>query len=146
MSPPSPTPSRSRHANPLIVLFWHSRIITWGGGVFAPAVTVWFRALERIPIKSRWPAALVRTGLDQFAFAPFVVSGPSNTSHAVGTKLLRPEIGFFAVMTLLEGKDMNAVKLKWNEVCSFLRIETDLGSDWWLFQAFVPTLQANWSL
>jgi len=86
-----------------------ARIVTWAGGIYAPLVTVWFRTLERIPIKSKWPGALVRTGLDQFAFAPFILTG------------------FFTVMTLLEGKDMNAVKKKWNE-------------------AFVPTLQANWGL
>jgi len=40
-------------------------------------VTVWFCALERIPIKSKWPAALVRTGLDQFAFTPCILTGQS---------------------------------------------------------------------
>lgn len=51
------------------------RIVTWGGGIFAPAVTVWFRQLEKLPIRSKWPAAIARTALDQFAFAPIVVSG-----------------------------------------------------------------------
>jgi hypothetical protein len=55
-----------------------SRIIIWGGGIFAPAVTGWFGALQRIPIQSKWPAALAKTGLDQFAFAPIAISG---TSH-----------------------------------------------------------------
>ncbi|ORX41118.1 hypothetical protein BD324DRAFT_40998 [Kockovaella imperatae] len=85
------------------------RIIFWGGGLFAPAVTVWFRQLQKIPIQSKWGGAIVRTSLDQFLFAPVVVTG------------------FFTVMTLLEGKDMNAVKQKWNA-------------------QFVPTLQANWGV
>ncbi|KAK4687713.1 hypothetical protein P7C73_g2404, partial [Tremellales sp. Uapishka_1] len=85
------------------------RIIAWGSLVFAPAVTVWFRALEKLPIKGKWPATIARVGLDQFAFAPIVLTG------------------FFTTMTLLEGKDMAAVKEKWNS-------------------AFVPTLQANWML
>ena len=54
-----------------------SRIIIWGGGIFAPAVTGWFGALQRIPIQSKWPAALAKTGLDQFAFAPIAISGMS---------------------------------------------------------------------
>ncbi|WVQ95538.1 protein SYM1 [Kwoniella sp. CBS 9459] len=86
-----------------------ARIVVWGGGIFAPVVTVWFRTLERLPIKSKWPATFARVGLDQFVFAPIVLSG------------------FFTAMTLMEGKDMNAVKQKWTE-------------------AFVPTLKANWSL
>jgi hypothetical protein len=55
-----------------------SRIIIWGGGIFAPAVTGWFGALQRIPIQSKWPAALAKTGLDQFAFAPIAISGTSS--------------------------------------------------------------------
>lgn len=55
-----------------------SRIIIWGGGIFAPAVTGWFGALQRIPIQSKWPSALVKTGLDQFAFAPIAISGTSS--------------------------------------------------------------------
>ncbi|WVQ86057.1 protein SYM1 [Cryptococcus sp. DSM 104549] len=86
-----------------------ARIVTWGGLLFAPAVTVWFRALERIPIKNKIAGTVARVGLDQFAFAPCVLSG------------------FFTAMTLMEGKDFNAVKTKWND-------------------AFVPTLQANWML
>jgi len=85
------------------------RITIWGGGCFAPAVTVWFRVLQRIPIQSKWPAAIVRTGLDQFGFAPVIISG------------------FFTFTTLLEGKDMQAVREKWH-------------------QSFMPTLRANWSL
>jgi hypothetical protein len=38
-------------------------------------VTGWFGALQRIPIQSKWPAALAKTGLDQFAFAPIAISG-----------------------------------------------------------------------
>jgi len=72
-------------------------------------VTVWFRVLQRIPIQSKWPAAIVRTGLDQFGFAPVIISG------------------FFTFTTLLEGKDMQAVREKWH-------------------QSFMPTLRANWSL
>ena len=52
-----------------------SRIVVWGGGIFAPAVTVWFRTLERIPIRAKWPGAIARMSLDQFLFAPFVLTG-----------------------------------------------------------------------
>ena len=51
------------------------RIVVWGGGIFAPAVTVWFRALERVPIKAKWPGAIARMSLDQFLFAPMVLTG-----------------------------------------------------------------------
>ncbi|ORY29640.1 protein SYM1 [Naematelia encephala] len=85
------------------------RIVAWGGGVFAPVVSVWFRVLERVPIKSKWPGAIVRMSLDQFIAAPFVLTG------------------FFTFMTLLEGKDLNAVREKWDA-------------------SFVPTLKANWSV
>ncbi|KAL7423907.1 Protein required for ethanol metabolism [Cryptotrichosporon argae] len=83
------------------------RIVAWGAGIFAPAVTVWFRTLERLPIRGKWPATLARVGLDQFVFAPCILTG------------------FFTVMTLLEGKDLNAVREKWRS-------------------SFVPTLQTNW--
>ncbi|RSH85191.1 Protein required for ethanol metabolism [Saitozyma podzolica] len=83
------------------------RIVFWGAGIFAPAVTVWFRTLERLPIQNKTLATAARVGLDQFAFAPCVLTG------------------FFTVMTLLEGKDMSAVKEKWR-------------------QSFLPTLQTNW--
>ena len=108
--------------------------MTWGGGIFAPALTVWFRALERVPVKGKWPAALVRTGLDQFAFAPLVITGklqPSACLYRLYPELgltqdeqLMPVIGFFTVMTLLEGKDMNAVKKKWDEVREGILIGT----------------------
>lgn len=54
-----------------------SRIIIWGGIIFAPAVTGWFNLLNKVPIQSKWPSALVKTGLDQFAFAPVALSGMS---------------------------------------------------------------------
>lgn len=52
-----------------------SRIVVWGGGIFAPAVTVWFRQLEKLPIKAKWPGAFARMALDQLVFAPIVLSG-----------------------------------------------------------------------
>jgi len=74
-------PSNIQRMNPAPLTtfedLWYSRIIIWGGGIFAPAVTGWFGALQRIPIQSKWPAALAKTGLDQFAFAPIAISGMS---------------------------------------------------------------------
>ena len=64
---------RNRDAN----LEPYSRIIIWGGIIFAPAVTGWFNLLNKVPIQSKWPSALVKTGLDQFAFAPIALSGMS---------------------------------------------------------------------
>jgi hypothetical protein len=71
-----------------------SRIIIWGGGIFAPAVTGWFGALQRIPIQSKWPAALAKTGLDQFAFAPIAISGMSLCSPT-------PLFGYRSIFSLL---------------------------------------------
>ncbi|KAK1923013.1 protein SYM1 [Papiliotrema laurentii] len=96
------------------------RIVVWGGGIFAPAVTVWFRALERVPIKAKWPGAIARMSLDQFLFAPMVLTG------------------FFTYMTLAEGKDMDAVKAKWNS--SF---ESTLKTNWGVF---IPVQLLNMAL
>ncbi|KAL0253648.1 protein SYM1 [Cryptococcus tetragattii IND107] len=90
-----------------------ARIVTWGGLIFAPTVNLWFRTLERIPIRSRWPATFTRVGLDQFGFAPVVLSG------------------FFTAMTFMEGKDFNAAKIKWHE--SFV---PTLQANWMLFIPF----------
>jgi len=67
-------PTRKREKSTLAIVSY-SRIVVWGGGIFAPAVTVWFRTLERLPIKSKWPATFARVGLDQFVFAPIVLTG-----------------------------------------------------------------------
>ncbi len=110
-----------------------SRIVTWGGLVFAPIVTVWFRTLERVPIKGRWPATIARVGLDQFVFAPFILTGECHSvvsqmqclcssevdpvgATTGGTMADSKHSGFFTAMTLMEGKDMKAVKEKWNSV------------------------------
>ncbi|AFR92837.2 protein SYM1 [Cryptococcus neoformans C23] len=90
-----------------------ARIVTWGGLLFAPTVNLWFRTLERIPIRSRWPATFARVGLDQFGFAPVILSG------------------FFTAMTFMEGNDFNAAKLKWHE--SFF---PTLQANWMLFIPF----------
>ncbi|WVR08505.1 protein SYM1 [Kwoniella sp. DSM 27419] len=90
-----------------------ARIVIWGGGIFAPAVTVWFRTLERLPIRSKWPATFARVGLDQFVFAPFVLTG------------------FFTAMTLMEGKSLDAAKQKWHE--AFI---PTLKANWMLFVPF----------
>nr|ODN96142.1 protein SYM1 [Cryptococcus depauperatus CBS 7855] len=92
-----------------------ARIVAWGSLIFAPAVTVWFRTLERLPIKSRWPATFARVGLDQFAFAPCVLSGKC----------------FFTAMTFMEGKNFEAAKTKWRE--SFV---PTLQANWMLFIPF----------
>jgi protein Mpv17 len=76
-------------------------------------VTVWFRALERVPIKAKWPGAIARMSLDQFLFAPMVLTGKTLPLRNVW---LRSLVGFFTYMTLAEGKDMDAVKAKWNSV------------------------------
>jgi hypothetical protein len=47
----------------------------WGGGIFAPAVTVWFRTLESIKMRNTLVQTATRVGLDQFVFAPCVLSG-----------------------------------------------------------------------
>ncbi|WVQ63172.1 protein SYM1 [Kwoniella botswanensis] len=90
-----------------------ARIVVWGGGIFAPAVTVWFRTLERLPIKSKWPATFARVGLDQFVFAPFVLTG------------------FFHAMTLMEGKTLADARAKWQEA-----FVPTLKANWMLFIPF----------
>ncbi|ODN82858.1 protein SYM1, variant [Cryptococcus amylolentus CBS 6039] len=85
------------------------RIVVWGGLCFAPAVHVWFNTLARLPIQSKVAGTAARVALDQFAFAPFALTS------------------FFTAMTLMEGKNLEAAKLKWNE-------------------SFVDTLKANWML
>jgi hypothetical protein len=47
--------------------------------------------------------------LDQFVFAPCVLTGEAVSSSAL-------TLGFFTFMTLAEGKDMNAVRAKWDSV------------------------------
>ena len=66
--------------------------------MFAPFVTVWFKTLERVPIKGKTPAALTKACLDQFVAAPVVLST------------------FFCVMTLMEGKTVEDAKKKWETV------------------------------
>ncbi|EIW69794.1 hypothetical protein TREMEDRAFT_29813 [Tremella mesenterica DSM 1558] len=73
------------------------RIVIWGGAFFAPAVTIWFRVLEKVPIKSKLPAAMTKACLDQFIAAPTVLST------------------FFCVMTLMEGKSLDDAKKKWQD-------------------------------
>ncbi|ODN99424.1 protein SYM1 [Cryptococcus wingfieldii CBS 7118] len=85
------------------------RIVVWGGLCFAPVVHVWFKTLARLPIQSKVAGTAARVALDQFAFAPFALTS------------------FFTAMTLMEGKNLEAAKLKWNE-------------------SFVDTLKANWML
>ena len=52
----------------------------WGGGLFAPAVTVWFRTLETIKMRNPIVQTATRVGLDQFVFAPCVLSGTFHLS------------------------------------------------------------------
>ncbi|RXK41795.1 hypothetical protein M231_01030 [Tremella mesenterica] len=73
------------------------RIVIWGGAFFAPAVTIWFRVLEKVPITSKLPAAMTKACLDQFIAAPTVLST------------------FFCVMTLMEGKSLDDAKKKWQD-------------------------------
>lgn len=58
----------------------NSRIVMWGGGLFAPAVTVWFRTLETIKMRNPIVQTATRVGLDQFVFAPCVLSGTFHLS------------------------------------------------------------------
>lgn len=74
------------------------RTVIWGGGIYAPVVTVWFRVLDRIPIKNKVAGTVTRVALDQLVSAPIVLTG------------------FFTVMTLLEGKTLDDAKAKWKEV------------------------------
>ncbi|GMK54354.1 hypothetical protein CspeluHIS016_0109400 [Cutaneotrichosporon spelunceum] len=85
------------------------RIVTWGGAFFAPAVTAWFQVLNKVPMTNKVKGTAIRVVLDQFVAAPIVLSC------------------FYAVMTLLEGKDLAAAKEKADK------------NIW-------PTLKVNWSL
>jgi len=51
-----------------------SRIVIWGGGIFAPAVGAWFRVLEKIPIQNKLGVTVARVALDQLVAAPVVLS------------------------------------------------------------------------
>ncbi|KAL1409852.1 Protein required for ethanol metabolism [Vanrija albida] len=89
------------------------RIVVWGAGIFAPLVTVWLRALDKIPIKNKLAGTITKVAADQLIAAPTFLTG------------------FFTVMTLLEGKDLAAAKQKWHE--SFF---PTLKANWTLFVPF----------
>lgn len=55
-------------------------------------------------------------------------------------------IGFFTVMTLLEGKDLNAAKAKWDAVRLSRSVSFCNDLDVTVIQQFIPTLKANWSV
>ncbi|CED82740.1 protein sym1 [Phaffia rhodozyma] len=96
------------------------RIVLWGGGLFAPVVTQWFKILEKVPIKNKVAATATRVGLDQFVFAPIVLTT------------------FFSFMGLLEGKEKENVqeKLK-NDLVPTLK------ANW---MVFIPTQAVNMAL
>ncbi|WOO78799.1 Protein SYM1 [Vanrija pseudolonga] len=98
------------------------RIVIWGAGIFAPLVTVWLRALDKIPIKNKIAGTITRVAADQLIAAPTFLTG------------------FFTVMTLLEGKDLAAAKQKWHE--SFF---PTLKANWTLLttDSFVPFQAIN---
>lgn len=51
------------------------RLVIWGGAIYAPVVTTWFRVLERIPIKNKVTGTITRVALDQLVSAPIVLTG-----------------------------------------------------------------------
>ncbi|CAD6574521.1 MAG: Protein required for ethanol metabolism [Cyphobasidiales sp. Tagirdzhanova-0007] len=63
-----------------------ARLSLYGGAVFAPLLMPWFKALERIHLKSRVLTTLARVGADQFIAAPVLVGI------------------FFTAMPVMEGK------------------------------------------
>jgi hypothetical protein len=74
------------------------RIVVWGGGIFAPVVTQWFKVLQKVQLGNAVATTAARVALDQFLCAPVVVTG------------------FFTFMTLTEGKDLGTVRHKLRNV------------------------------
>lgn len=97
-----------------------ARIVIWGGGIFAPVVTVWFRFLQSLPIANKTLATATRVGLDQFVMAPSILTG------------------FFTIMTLMEGKTLEDAKAKWKQ--SFV---PTLQTNW---MVWIPVQTVNMAL
>ncbi|EKD04539.1 hypothetical protein A1Q2_01111 [Trichosporon asahii var. asahii CBS 8904] len=92
------------------------RIVLWGAGIFSPAVTVWFRYLDRLPGRGTIPGTALRVACDQLIASPTVLTG------------------FFTFMTLAEGKSLDDAKAKWKrEFWPTLKTNWIL---WVPFQAF----------
>lgn len=113
------------------------RIVVWGGGLFAPAITQWFKVLQKVNLGNAVTTTAARVGLDQFLCAPVVVTG------------------FFTFMTLTEGKDLATVKHKLRNVRPSLSLPACLPSPPELtlrlaaaagLQELLPTLKANWGV
>jgi protein Mpv17 len=54
----------------------------------------WFKVLQKLPVKNKVAATVTRVGLDQFVFAPVILST------------------FFTTMGLMEGKKMSQIQDK----------------------------------
>lgn len=74
------------------------RIVVWGGGIFAPVITQWFKVLQKVQLGNTVATTATRVALDQFLCAPVVVTG------------------FFTFMSLTEGKDLGSVRHKLRNV------------------------------
>ncbi|KAL7414850.1 hypothetical protein BDY24DRAFT_440309 [Mrakia frigida] len=96
------------------------RIVVWGGAFFAPVVGQWFKILQRLPIQNKTVSTVAKVGLDQFVFAPVVLST------------------FFTAMGLMEGKKFPDIqeKLKADLVPT-------LKTNW---MVFIPVQAVNMSL
>jgi len=92
----------------------------YGGLIFAPVAVRWYKILDRIPVKSRPVLIATRVGLDQFAFAPVMLSV------------------FFTAQALMDGKSMtdSSTKLK-------TTLPTTLMANWTLF---IPFQTLNFSV
>jgi len=69
-----------------------ARLTIYGGCIFAPIVTRWYRLIERVPIRSGRARVFAKVGLDQFLLTPGLVSL------------------FFTSMTFMEGKGLDEVQ------------------------------------
>lgn len=79
-----PPPPLAPHSS----LFTSSRTITWGGAIFAPLVTGWFKVLNKVPMKNKVKGTVIRVALDQLISAPIMITGESR--HTVAGSRTEP--------------------------------------------------------
>ncbi|GAA5822535.1 hypothetical protein JCM10212_004237 [Sporobolomyces blumeae] len=96
------------------------RLAGYGGLVFAPVVTKWFTALERIKLASKPLQLTARVAADQFLFTPVMVGV------------------FFTSQTFLEGKGIDEAQRRLRESWW-----PTLQKNW---QLWIPTQAANFAI
>lgn len=132
-----------------------SRMVIWGGGIFAPYATTWFKFLEGLPIKGKVATTVTRVALDQLVAAPVVLSGGSRVAQrctalhsSTGAHGQRTDgaTAFFTAMTFMEGGTWGQAKDKLRTVGDSGRKRREGSLLTTSLQSFWPTLKTNWTL